>query len=99
MGVVNADIIKDICGVSLTKQCNESKIDMSLKAILQQRTYYPLYPGNPATPIEWEQYQKMMFPEGVTPDILIVPSQLKLMAKVSARQHFKVSTNIYLIYR
>ena len=62
VGVVNADIIKDICGGILTKHCNESKIDLSLKSILQQRTYYPRYPGNPATPIEWEQYQKMMFP-------------------------------------
>ena len=54
VGVVNADIIKDICGSIVTKQCNESKIDLSLKSILQQRTYYPIYPGNPTTPIEWE---------------------------------------------
>ena len=56
VGIVNTDIIKDICGSILTKQCNESKIDLSLKSILQQRTYYPIYPGNPSTPIEWEQY-------------------------------------------
>lgn len=74
IGVINTDIIKDICGSILTKSCSESKIDLSLKSVLQQRTYYPIYPGNPATPIEWEQYKKMMFPEGVTPDILIVPS-------------------------
>jgi DNA polymerase alpha subunit B len=82
VGVVNTDIFKDMCGSLLTKQCSESKIDLSLKSILQQRVYYPLYPGNPSTPIEWEQFEKMMFPNGVTPDILIVPSQLKLIAKV-----------------
>ena len=83
VGVINTDIFKDMCGSLLTKQCSESKIDLSLKSILQQRVYYPLYPGNPSTPIEWEQFEKMMFPEGVTPDILIVPSQLKLIAKVT----------------
>lgn len=40
-----------------------------------------MYPGNQATPIEWEQYARMMFPAGQTPDVLITPSQLKLFAK------------------
>lgn len=47
VGVVNSDIIKDICGSILTKESKESKIELSLKSILQQRTYYPIYPGNP----------------------------------------------------
>ena len=34
VGVVNADIIKDICGSILTKQSKESKIELSLKSIL-----------------------------------------------------------------
>ena len=47
VGVVNSDIIKDICGSILTKESKESKIELSIKSILQQRTYYPIYPGNP----------------------------------------------------
>ena len=52
-GVLNADIIKDICTTAHNKGVN-GKVDESIKSILQQRTFYPLYPGNSATPIEWE---------------------------------------------
>ena len=34
VGIMNADIVKDVCAGILTKQCNESKIDLSLKSIL-----------------------------------------------------------------
>lgn len=81
IGVINADIIKDLCASTHQKNPSGGKIEESVKTILQQRTFYPLYPGNQATPIEWEQYAKMMFPEGMTPDVLITPSQLKLFAK------------------
>lgn len=73
-GVLNADVVKDLCGSTVTKGDLGSKIDLSVKSILQQRTFYPLYPGNQATPVEWQQHRRMMFPEGVTPDVLIVPS-------------------------
>ena len=73
-GIVNADVVKDLCTATLTKQAEEPKIDLGLKSILQQRTFYPVYPGSPITPIEWDQYKMMMFPEGMTPDVLIVPS-------------------------
>lgn len=58
-----------------------AKIDVVLQSILEQRTFYPLYPGNPNCPIDWEQYKHMMFPGGVVPDILITPSDLMLYAK------------------
>ena len=72
-GVLNADIIKDLCSNTHQKGVT-GKIDESIKSVLQQRTFYPIYPGNQSTPIEWEQYAKMMFPDGVTPDVLITPS-------------------------
>ena len=75
-------MIKDLCSSQFYRGRTGGKIDESVRSILQQRTFYPLYPGNQATPIELEQINKMMFPEGVTPDILITPSQLKLFAKV-----------------
>lgn len=56
-----------------------SKIDLALQSILQQRTFYPLYPASSDAPIEWEQYKDMMFEE--TPDVLITPSDLMLFAK------------------
>ena len=83
VGVINADVIKDLCASTHNRGQQGGKIEESIKSVLQQRTFYPLYPGNQATPIEWEQCAKMMFPDGVTPDIIIAPSQLKLFAKVS----------------
>ena len=65
------------------KDMKNSKIDVALKSVLEQRTFYPLYPGNPVTPIEWEQFKHLMFPDGNLPDILITPSDLMLYAKVT----------------
>merc|ERR1712166_1149843 len=30
---------------------------MALQSVLEQRTFYPCYPGNPNTPVDWEQYK------------------------------------------
>ena len=35
VGIINVDVIKDMVVSSLTKQCNESKIDLGWKSILQ----------------------------------------------------------------
>ena len=81
VGILNADVIKDLCASTHNRGQQGGKIEESIKSVLQQRIFYPLYPGNSSTPIEWEQYAKLMFPTGVTPDVLITPSQLKLFAK------------------
>lgn len=52
---------------------------MVLQSILQQKSFYPLYPAGLSAPIEWEQYKGLMFQQ--TPDILITPSDLMLFAK------------------
>jgi len=56
IGAINADVIKDLCLSLVTKDMKETKIDLALKSILQQHTFYPLYPGNPRSPIEWEKF-------------------------------------------
>lgn len=43
--------------------------------------FYPIFPGNLETPIEYEQIEKLMFTEG-TPDILVTPSDLIQFVKV-----------------
>jgi len=92
VGIINTDIIKDMCINMCIKtppvdsdqsaQPNKPKIEIVLQSILQQKSFYPLYPGSLATPIEWEQYHGLMFEK--TPDILIAPSDLLLFAKVSS---------------
>jgi DNA polymerase alpha subunit B len=83
VGVINTDVIKDMCLNTCIKnppnQEAKPKIDLVLQSMLQQRSFYPLYPGSPNTPIEWDQWNALAMPE--TPDILIAPSDLMLFAK------------------
>ena len=97
VGFVNTDIIRDLCTRLCIKNPaqepqmmdqNQSiipkqkpKIDLALQAILEQKSFYPLYPGNQFQPIEWEQFAGLMFDH--PPDILITPSELITFAKVS----------------
>ena len=83
VSALNAEIVKELCLSTVVKDVKDAKIDVALRSIIEQRTYYPVYPNNPSSPIEWTQYKKMMFPHGMTPDILIVPSDLMLFAKVT----------------
>lgn len=90
VGIVNTDVIKDMCINTCVKNPapepgaqaqSKPKIDLVLQSILQQRSFYPLYPAGAGAPVEWEQYKGLMFDQ--TPDILITPSDLMLFAKVS----------------
>ncbi len=53
VGVINGDIIQNLCSSLLVKEPEESKIDIALKSIVQQKMFYPLYPPNIETPIEY----------------------------------------------
>ena len=33
-GVLNADVVKDLCTVMITKECGEPKIDIGLRSII-----------------------------------------------------------------
>ena len=74
VGLVNTDIIKDLCSSMHPKNMEPPKIDLSLKGLLEQRSFYPLYPGNSDVPIEYEQIEKLYIAE--LPDLLITSSDL-----------------------
>lgn len=80
VGLVNTDIIKDLCSSMYPKNMEPPKIDLSLKALLEQRSFYPLYPGNVETPIEFEQIEKFYITE--QPDLLITSSDLIQFVKI-----------------
>lgn len=80
-GTVNADVIKELILSTVIKNVQMPKIEVAWRSLLEQKTYFPVYPGNPSTPIEWTQYRSMMYEE--TPDVLLIPSDLMLFAKVS----------------
>ena len=71
---------KDMCSSMYPKNMEPPKIDLSLKGILQQRLFYPLYPPNQETPIEYEQIDSLYIKE--MPDIMITPSDLIQFVKV-----------------
>ena len=84
-GAINADVVKEMI-LSMASKVPEGvqqpKIDITLRSLLEQRTYFPVYPNDPKTPIEWSQYKRMMFEN--TPDVMLIPSDLQLFAKVSS---------------
>jgi hypothetical protein len=77
--VINTDIVKDLCPNIFAKNMVPAKIDLSLNAIHEQRSFYPLYPPNPDTPIEFEQIESLRIKS--IPDILITTSDLMQFAK------------------
>ena len=45
-GVANADIVKDMCMGLVTKNVAESKIEIGVRSVLEQRTFFPMYPAS-----------------------------------------------------
>ena len=70
---------------NLVEEKAPNKIDTVFKSMLEQRHFYPLYPGNESMPLEVEQFESLMFK--ASPDIIITPSDLKLCAEVSKLHH------------
>lgn len=81
IGIVNTDVVKDLCGSMHPKDMPIAKIDLSLKGMLEQRLFYPLYPPNADLPIEYGQIQSLYIND--KPDILITPSDLTHFVKVT----------------
>uniref|UniRef100_A0A8C0G4J1 DNA polymerase alpha subunit B n=1 Tax=Chelonoidis abingdonii TaxID=106734 RepID=A0A8C0G4J1_CHEAB len=53
-----------------------------LNHVLTQRSYYPLYPPSEEMNVDYENFYNYI-PLPVTPDVLIVPSELRYFVKVS----------------
>ena len=58
-----------------------NKLDGVFRTMLEQRSFYPLYPNAELVPIEWQQVEGLGF--RAQPDVIFTPSDLKLCAKVS----------------
>jgi DNA polymerase II small subunit/DNA polymerase delta subunit B len=80
VGIINTDVLKDLCPSFNPKNMDIPKIDLVLKGILEQKSFYPFYPPQFETPIEYDQIDRLMISQ--TPDILITPSDLLQFVKV-----------------
>ena len=58
-----------------------NKLEGVFRTMLEQKSFYPLYPGQLDVPIEWQQVEALGF--RAQPDVIFTPSDLKLCAKVS----------------
>lgn len=65
-----------------------NKLEGVFRTMLEQRSFYPLYPNSLDVPIEWQQIEALGFL--AQPDVIFTPSDLKLCAKVS---------NMYLTFQ
>ncbi|KAI8877644.1 DNA polymerase alpha, subunit B [Backusella circina FSU 941] len=80
ISAVNIDIIFQLTKEELSKnQAHNDRFSRLITHILQQQTYYPLYPHAPGDNIDASQLPNIQV--GVSPDILILPSQLKHFVK------------------
>lgn len=79
ISIINTDVVKDMCPCIIAKNMEPAKIDLSLRGILEQRLFYPMYPSNSDTPIEYEQVESLYIE--TMPDILIAPSDLMQFIK------------------
>ena len=65
-----------------------NKLEGVFRTMLEQRSFYPLYPNTQEVPIEWQQIEGLGF--NAQPDVIFTPSDLKLCAKVSTYDYLTV---------
>lgn len=80
-GVTATDVLMHMSAEEINSSLGGSdRFTRILKHILTQRSYYPLYPPAEEMNIDYERFQ-MYAQLPVTPDVLIVPSELRYFVK------------------
>lgn len=79
VGITTADIIFDLSKRELQRGHSMNRMELLANHLLQQRSYYPMYPPDPDVNICYEHLDKLSLP--CTPDILICPSRLTAFVK------------------
>eukprot|EP01138_Halocafeteria_seosinensis_P011350 gb/GECG01011593.1/.p1 GENE.gb/GECG01011593.1/~~gb/GECG01011593.1/.p1 ORF type:complete len:579 (+),score=75.78 gb/GECG01011593.1/:1-1737(+) len=79
-GGISTDVLFDIRRERFAKgdkefMSNTNKLETAVDDLLDQRSYYPLYPGNPDTPLDMSLAEHLRMP--MSPDILFVRSRLR----------------------
>ncbi|KAI9271661.1 DNA polymerase alpha/epsilon subunit B-domain-containing protein [Phascolomyces articulosus] len=79
IAIGNIDISKHLSREEIAKS-NSDRLARLSSHVLQQHSFYPLFPAAPTDSIDAEQIAEIQIP--IKPDILIMPSQLKHSIKV-----------------
>lgn len=87
IGVSTADVLRHMAAVELNARTagqDTDRIARLLRHVIEQASFYPLYPAHPEVPLHTSKYLQCMFHEQ-TPHVLVMHSQLQHFAKVSDR--------------
>jgi len=80
VGMSNNDILKNMASEELAiHPTDKDKISRMLNHLLQQRSFYPLYPPAIGSQLALEQYEDVMM--SVRPDVLLCTTDLRAYAK------------------
>ncbi|XP_019642373.1 PREDICTED: DNA polymerase alpha subunit B-like [Branchiostoma belcheri] len=79
VGLTSTDILFHLGGEE-TSRGHTDRIGRLIKHILTQQSYYPLYPPSEDVNIDYEHYDQFCKLQ-VTPDVLILPSDLRYFVK------------------
>ncbi|ODQ77951.1 hypothetical protein BABINDRAFT_163001, partial [Babjeviella inositovora NRRL Y-12698] len=94
VGVSNNDVFRDLKDVVHGKFVSQNRFERVATQVIEQRRYYPVFPGGTKTRVEEGvvehisgadldmPYMGLSEMGEVTPDILIIPSELRFFAKV-----------------
>jgi len=78
IGISTTDILLNLSG-NETSNVSGDRLARMARHVVQQRSYYPLFPAADGTQLSMSHLQDLSLP--VTPDVLILPSQLAPFAK------------------
>ncbi|XP_068596567.1 DNA polymerase alpha subunit B [Brachionichthys hirsutus] len=79
-GLTSTDILFHMSAEEISSGTGSDRFSRILKHMLTQRSYYPLYPPAEEVNMDYEKFQSFgQLP--ITPDVLIVPSELRYFVK------------------
>uniref|UniRef100_A0A672L7N3 DNA polymerase alpha subunit B n=1 Tax=Sinocyclocheilus grahami TaxID=75366 RepID=A0A672L7N3_SINGR len=86
-GLTSTDILFHMGAEEISSGTGTERFTRIMKHMLTQRSYYPLYPPAEEVNMDYDKFQQFS-QMNLTPDILIVPSELRYFIKVN-HSHFQ----------
>uniref|UniRef100_A0A8C1YLE6 DNA polymerase alpha subunit B n=1 Tax=Cyprinus carpio TaxID=7962 RepID=A0A8C1YLE6_CYPCA len=81
-GLTSTDILFHMGAEEISSGTGTERFSRIMKHMLTQRSYYPLYPPAEEVNMDYDKFQQFG-QMNITPDILIVPSELRYFIKVN----------------
>jgi len=79
IGISSVDVIFHLSSEEASRGLTDNRINRLAGYLLDQRSFYPLFPPRPGTQLELPRLKQLDIP--VTPDLMLLPSNLAPFAK------------------